>query len=322
MGGATLTTHRHRTAPRLLALSLNLCLLGVAGQAFADDHDRGFYVGFEAVLADAATLESLLTAVNHPTRCDVLLYTDPGLAPTSDAACRDNTSRPLFDNRFDLGSKLAAGVSIGYDLGKLRLELEHVSRHQGGRTVPLRTASGNVAIAGKGNEWSPVDPPTESVSDFSSREFFVNVYWDFENDSSWTPYLGIGGGLARTSLRYEVRLLRKTLAQGYQEVAPPLTLEDRPAAAAGSLSLFDDELQDDVFGYQILAGLDHAIGDKTSFTIKARWTRFADLTGSAVWTLIRSHVPVQADGTTPFGSDLEFDGIGSVGVSAGLRYHF
>ena len=315
-----MTAFRFRAAPRFLALALNLCVLAVADEAGADD--RGFYMGFEAGLADAATLESVLTAVNHPTKCDALLYPDPGMAPSTDAACRDNTSRPLFDNSFDLGAKFAGGVSIGYDLGKLRLELEHLSRHQGGRIVPLRTASGNVAIAGKGNEWSPVDPPTESVSDFSSREFFVNAYWDFENDSSWTPYLGIGAGWASANLRYRASLVRKTLAQGYQDVAPPLTLADRPAAAAGSLSLFDNEFRDGVFGYQVLAGLDHAPGDRTSFTIKARWTRFADLAGSAVWTLIRSHVPVQADGTTPFTSDLEFDGIGYVGVTAGLRYRF
>ena len=311
-----------QSSPGVLFPALALCLLATPVQAGADDRDRGFYVGFEAGLADAATLESVLTAVNHPTKCDALLYPDPGMAPSTDAACRDNTNKPLFDNSFDLSGKFAGGLSIGYDLGQLRLELEHLSRHQGGQVVPLRTASGNVALAGKGNEWSPVDPPTESVSDFSSREFFVNAYWDFENDSSWTPYLGIGAGWARTNLRYGARLVRKTLAEGYQDVAPPLTLADRPAAAAGSVSLFDSEFREDVFGYQILAGLDHALGDRTSFTIKARWTRFADLTGSAGWTLIRSHVPVQADGTTPFTSDLEFGGIGYVGVSAGLRYRF
>lgn len=309
-----------RSVRRLLPLTIAVHVLGAAGIAGAQE-DRGFYLGFEAGLADAATLGTVLTAVNHPTRCDSLLYADPGMAPT-DAACRDNTSRPLFDNSFDLGAKFAGSVSVGYDLGRLRLELEHLNRHQNGQTVPLRTAGGNVALAGKGNEWSPVDPPTESVSDFSSREFFVNAYWDFENDSSWTPWVGIGAGWARTSLRYRASLVRKTLAQGFQDVEPPLTLADRPAAAAGSLSLFDNEFSDDVFGYQVLAGLDHALGDRTSFTIKARWTRFADLTGSAVWKTIRSHAPVQADGTTPFGSGLEFDGIGYVGVSAGLRYRF
>ena len=309
-----------RSARRLLLLTTAASILGAAGIAGAQE-DRGLYLGFEAGQADAATLGTVLTAVNHPTRCDSLLYPDPGMAPT-DAVCRDNTSRPLFDNSFELGAKVAGGVSIGYDLGKLRLELEHLSRHQGGQTVPLRTASGNVALAGKGNEWSPVDPPTESVSDFSSRELFLNGYWDFENDSSWTPWVGIGAGWARTHLRYRASLVRKTLAQGFQDVEPPLTLADRPAAAAGSLSLFDSEFRDEVFGYQVLAGLDHALGERTSFTIKARWTRFADLSGSAVWKMIRSHAPVQADGTTPFTGDLEFDGIGYVGVSAGLRYRF
>ena len=154
------------------------------------------------------------------------------------------------------------------------------------------------------------------------QETTAKTYWDFENDSSWTPWVGVGAGLARTHIRYRASLVRKTLAQGFQDVAPPLTVADRPAAAAGSLSLFDSEFRDEVFGYQVLAGIDHALGDRTSFTIKARWARFADLTGSAVWTLIRSHEPVQADGTTPFGSDLEFDGLGYVGVSAGLRYRF
>ncbi len=309
-----------RTARNPLLLTIAVSILGAAGIAGAQE-DRGFYLGFQAGLADAATLGTVLTAVNHPTRCDALLYPAPAMAPT-DAACRDNTSRPLFDNSFEPGAKVAAGISIGYDLGRLRLELEHLSRHQGGQTVPLRTASGNVAIAGKGNEWSPVDPPTESVSDFSSREFFVNAYWDFENDSSWTPWVGIGAGLARTHIRYRASLVRKTLAQGFQDVEPPLTVADRPAAAAGSLSLFDSEFSDDILGYQVLAGLDRALGDRTSFTLTARWTRFADLSGSAVWKMIRSHAPVQADGTTPFTSDLEFDGIGYAGVSAGLRYRF
>ena len=309
-----------RSARCLLLLTTAASILGAAGIVGAQE-DRGLYLGFEAGQADAATLGTVLTAVNHPTRCDSLLYPDPGMAPT-DAACRDNTSRPLFDNSFDLGAKVTGGVSIGYDLGRLRFELEHLHRHQSGRTVPLRTAAGNVAIAGKGNEWSPVDPPTESISDFSSREFFFNAYWDFENDSSWTPWVGVGAGLARTHIRYRASLVRKTLAQGFQDVAPPLTVADRPAAAAGSLSLFDSEFRDEVFGYQVLAGIDHALGDRTSFTIKARWTRFADLTGSAVWKMIRSHAPVQADGTTPFTSDVEFDGIGYAGLSAGLRYRF
>ena len=39
---------------------------------------RGFYVGIEHGLATAATVESSLFYVSHPTKCDVLLYSDPG----------------------------------------------------------------------------------------------------------------------------------------------------------------------------------------------------------------------------------------------------
>ena len=44
---------------------------------------------------------------------------------------------------------------------------------------------------------------------------FANVHVDFANDSSWTPFVGAGAGMARTCLLYSRRLVRKPLAQGY-----------------------------------------------------------------------------------------------------------
>ena len=66
------------------------------------------------------------------------------------------------------------------------------------------------------------------------HQFFANVYYDFQNPSNWTPFVGAGAGMARTSYRYGRHLLRKTVAQGYLDVDPPLTLADRPVAAAGT----------------------------------------------------------------------------------------
>ncbi len=51
-------------------------VLGAAGA----QEDRGFYLGFEAGTTHAATLGTVLAAVNHPTRCDALLYPDPAMA--------------------------------------------------------------------------------------------------------------------------------------------------------------------------------------------------------------------------------------------------
>ena len=42
---------------------------------------------------------------------------------------------------------------------------------------------------------------------------FANVHVDFANDSSWTPFVGTGAGMARTCLLYSRRLVRKPLAQ-------------------------------------------------------------------------------------------------------------
>ena len=91
----------------------------------------------------------------------------------------------------------------------------------------------------KASEWSPVYPPTEIISGYRAQQFFANVHVDFANDSRWTPSVGAGVGMARTHLLYSRRLVRKTLAQGYQDVEPPLTVADRPAAAAGTLSLLE-----------------------------------------------------------------------------------
>ena len=308
----------------VVAASLLLALGGFIGgvPANAQADDRGFYIAFEAGLVDASTLEAAISGADHPTRCDVLLYADPALAPTGDPACSGPGSSPEVNNRFDLGSRFTGSLGIGYDMGRLRVELEHTARHHGGRTIYFLSTTGDPTFDNKMSEWSPVDPPSVTVSDFDSRELFVNAYWDFDNATSWTPFVGLGVGWARASLRYSARLLRKTLAQGYQDVDPPLTLADRPAAGAGTISLFDSEFSDTLSGYQVLAGVDHALGDNASFTIKARWTRFDEFSGSDLWKLVRSHEPVQADGTTPFTSDLGFDGLGYVGMSVGLRYRF
>ena len=56
--------------------------------------------------------------------------------------------------------------------------------------------------------------------------------------------------------------------------------------------------------------------------MKARWASFQDLEGDTVWTLIRSHRPVRADGTTPFDSKLTFSDIQYWALSVGLKYAF
>ena len=314
-----LTSPPAASRPWVTVLAVLFC---VGTAARADDHDRGPYVGFHAGYLDASSLDSGVTALNHPTKCDVLLYPDPSLAPTGDPECQADTPTPFSETRQDPGGAFTGFLTGGYDFGSVRLEAEYTVRRHVGEGVPVLPAPGNAALTGKGGEWSPLDPPTETIRSITSRELFLNGHWDFENNSSWTPFVGVGVGVSRTRVLYSIRFVRKTLAQGYQDVEPPLELVNRPAEAAGTLSLFDCELGDTLMGYQLLAGLERSLGDRTSFGGKARWTRFDDLNDVGEWQLIRSHEPVQADGVTPFVSAHEFDPIGYLGVTAGLRYSF
>lgn len=292
---------------RFVLALVGCCLLVYAGVANAETSRQGFYAGIELGFANAADMGSVLSGVNHPTRCDTLVGGDP-----TGPGCAADSPETLTANSFDLGTGFLGGVSVGYALDRFRVEFEYLNRSQSGDSVPWRFG-GNV-ISGKLPEVSEIDPPSERVSDFSAHQFFVNAYYDFLNSSRWTPYVGAGIGWARTSLDYQTRLVRKTIAQGYPANQPP--------AAAGTLSLLDAGFTDTLFGFQFLGGLDYALTEKVSIGMKARWASFQDLEGDTVWSLIRSHRPVRADGQTPFDSKLTFSDLQYWGLSVGLKYAF
>ncbi len=316
---------------KLLAVALVLGTLGLAGTAGAVESRRGFYAGVELGFANAADLNSTESGINHPTRCDQRLISTPPAPATDNVFVRpsqgytDNCQtvtdagvQPFSRNSFDLGAGFLGAVSAGYAFENLRLEFEYLNRSHGSDTRPFMTASGNAALGSKADEWSEIDPPSERVSEFRAHQFFLNAYYDFVNRSRWTPYLGAGAGWARTSLRYQNRFVRKTLAQGYQD--PPN--QDRPPNAAGTVSFLDTEIAKTLFGFQFLGGADFALAEHVSVGLKGRWARFQDLNGNDVWDLIRSHEPVQADGTTPFATRQSFENIEYWAVSVGLKYHF
>ena len=301
---------------RRLAFVLGLCILASAGVANAETSRQGFYAGIELGFANAEDMGSVLTTVNHPTKCDQLLKDGPdhNVVPLSDPDCTDNTSQPASSNSFDLGAGFLGGVSVGYALDRFRVEFEYLNRSHGGDSALWRVHGENVPLVDKNDEVSTLDPPSERISDFSAHQFFVNAYYDFLNNSRWTPYVGAGIGWARTSLDYEARFLRRTIAQGYPAGKPP--------AAAGTLSLLNTEFTDTLFGFQFLGGLDYALTEKVSIGMQARWASFQDLEGDTVWDLIRSHRPVRADGETPFDSKLTFSDIQYWALSFGLKYSF
>ena len=275
-------------------------------------------LGFASDEIDAST-----TGVNHPTRCDRLLYANPADAPT-DAACTDNTPRPLLLEAFDLGGALAVPVSLGYAWDRWRIEAEFFGQAHDGDTRPAIADASNPALLGKASEWSASSPPVYRISDFRVRRLFVNALYTFGAGTRWRPYIGVGAGFARVQTAYSGSYVRSTVADGYIEAVggDPMQPEEWQVAAAGTLSLLDTEVHDNVFGYQMIAGIERELREGTFAYVSLRWSALGDAGASDTWATVRSHAPVQADGVTPFRTKQALDDIGGWITMIGLRYSF
>ena len=308
----------------LLALTLGVCILGSASLASAEEKSRrGFYIGIDLGLTHAASMGSPLSGISHPTRCDSILYqraNKPDKRPTDDK-CTTTTPKTIYTADFDLNTGFAGALSAGYTLDNLRFEVEYLHRRQGGDSSLLPGTTD--VTRGKGREW--LQPPSAGISDFQANQLFLNAYYDFRNDSPWTPYLGAGLGWARTSLHYENRYIRKNgqdylaavMDQNWPEGTDAVKLE-----AAGTESYLNTQISKNLFGFQFLGGLDYALTEKVSIGLKGRWARFQNIRHNAVWNRIRGHAPVLADGVTPYRVRIKLDNIEYWGMTLGLKYHF
>ena len=261
--------------------------------------------------------------VNHPTRCDRLLYADSASVP-DDAACTDDSHRSFFRESLDLGSAFTGSANIGVDWGRFRVEAEFSSRSQDGVTRPAIAALGNAALSGKDSEWSPDSPPHYRLSDFKVHELFANVYYELGARGAWTPYVGVGAGFASVGANLFLSYQRRTLADGFVAAVggDPAQPTEWQVAAAGTVSVLEAELDDRVFGYQLIVGAERALSEKTSVYAKGRLTAFEDLSSNEVWSTIRSHAPVQGDGVTPFRTDQTLEEMRSLAVTVGLKHSF
>ena len=305
----------------ILVAALCVMLAGIPGTASAQEDRTGFYAGLQMGIANSPTVTSSLGGINHPTRCDVLLYPPSVSPPVDDAACRDNTPAVITANEFEPDAGLASGFMVGYMLGRVRFEVEYLYWYMGDDPSPLGGTT-STAIQDKDSEWSSDEPPAEWIGDYKAHQVFANAYFDFLNESNWTPYIGFGVGFAETDLSYYAQFIRKPEAEYLQVEFDPDWPDAAKRAAAGTASIMDTKLDKNVFGFQLLTGVDYALSERTSVGIGLRWAEFEDLDDNTTWNLVRSHAPVQADGVTPFDASLEFAGIGYQAVTVNLKYRF
>ena len=312
------TTRRatRRPGSRLVVMAP---LAGALSLAAADAAmAQRFYIGFEEGGPRARTAKSSQTFLNHPTRCDVLLYPE-GLTPPSDPACHAGEAATAITNSFDVGTGFGYGSTVGLSYGALRVELDFRMRGHGRDTRPIKVADGNEAMSGKNPEWAV--PPVETLSDVRADEGFLNLYYDYENRTRWTPYVGAGVGLAQIEAHYAAIFVRKPEPEYLAIAFAPDWPEEAKRAAAGTANLLNAEISGWSPGLQFIAGLDMNLGELV-LGIKVRWGRFRDLTTTTEYELIRSHAPVHADGVTPFAVDIGLGGLGYREVALVMKYYF
>ena len=301
---------------KLPATACAVALLGSAAHA-------GPYVTLGLTFA-SDEIGAITSGVNHPTRCDRELYTDPSMAST-DAACTDNTVRTFLSDSFDLGGAFAGSARFRIRLG--------CASDRGGVSEPRARGWGSPAeqrgrqpgVAGQDFGVEParstlsqglgfqLEPAVcECALQFRYRLGLVTLCWGSAPASH---------ACSRTTAD---PFCDRTLADGYVEAVggDPAHPEDWQVAAAGSSSVIDTQVSDKVFGYQIIAGVERGLTEGTSLFLAVRWSRIDDVSGEDVWDTIRSHRPVQADGVTPFTSIQDLRDIGGYSATVGLKYEF
>ena len=153
-----------------------------------------------------------------------------GFAMLSDSDVTDSTIPGItIDMEYDTG--LALGAALGYDFGNTRLEGE---------------------ISYQKNDFekaSLLGVDVDLTGDVTSLSLLMNGYYDFVNNSAFTPYLSAGLGFAKVEVN------------------------DLNIPGSGLPNSNDD---DTVFAYQVGVGVGYAVNEKVTIDVKYRYFATSD----------------------------------------------
>ena len=161
-----------------------------------------------------------------------------GVAMPSDSKVTDSTA-PGVSMNLDFDAGLALGLAVGYRLGSTRLEGEIAYQKNDVDDVTVSVAGvGSASLNSAGVPFS---------ADVKTTSFLLNGYYDFLNDSAFTPYLTAGLGFAK--------------------VKASISLPSVPWTTSDS---------DTVFAYQIGAGLENALSQTVALDARYRYFATSD----------------------------------------------
>lgn len=167
-----------------------------------------------------------------------------GLSILSDSDIKDTvTGVGSADGNVSYDNGFALTGAVGKSFGDFRVEGELSYRKNDLDTLTITS----VTLAGQTFAGSA---SAKLTGDQSTLGFMANGYYDFNNDSSWTPFVMGGAGMARHNLDVK--------------------------SVGGVATTYDET--DTVFAYQMGVGVGYAVTEKADVTLQYRLFGTADAT--------------------------------------------
>ncbi len=284
------------------------------------------YISTELGLGIGNSLDTDASDNDFGTLCDQHLnpegdsHFDPGV-------CSYETS--VWNNSFDGSTGVIAGVALGVstDLGA-RIEAEYFyfgSQYDTTSSV----VGGGQDIADKADQ--ELVRSDERIGAVNINSLFVNVYYDLPVSGQLRPYVGGGVGFGMAELEFDAVWARNinpdviTTADDAEYLGSGNEEQDRQALhqrIAGVTSTASHTLEDTVFGYQAIVGVDYMLTESASIGVKGRWVKYAKFSGGDVWDQLRGHEPNNGPGTNTVEYTIETEDLSAFGVSLVMKYAF
>ncbi len=287
----------------------------------------GFYLSGELGVNFAPRVDFAGRSNDRPSVCDE--YINPLYASVPGCTSVGRGSNTYWQDVFDATEGMLAGAGMGYRLyerypnrlwGRFRLELEYFYRDsEYDQTTPVSNAAGDNFQKLEGE----ILTAEERLGSLTSHNLFGNLYFDFVNTSRFTPYIGFGVGVGFTEADWGSLWARNPDPSKIATGRGLPNADEIRRNLAGTASRSQTELEDTLFGYQVLFGMDFALTETLSVGVKGRWVNLDAFQDSHIWDPLRSHPPnLRHDSSEPVRGWAKTNDTEMFGVSLSLKYHF
>ena len=298
---------------RMLCLLGFASAMGICGHALAAEAEEGVYIGIDLGLAIAPGLNTFGSDNDVGTKCDTFI--NPNRIEVTNE-CDVHPPPSAWKNDFNEGAGILSGLTLGYRWGNFRGEGEYFYRAttHDDRSNDVRIGD-DVTLGKLDQELDLVD---EGIDDVMSHNAFANLYYDIPTTTKFTPYIGVGVGIAHVAFDYFGRFRRNINPGAITTFNDPI-MKNR---IAGTTTIAQAKLTDTLLGYQALAGVDYRVSDQVSLGVKVRWADFGEFSAGREWDQLRSHDSAIGPSGQRVQYEITTDDIQFFGASLSVKYHF